>query len=107
MSKPKKAAPKATAPKTAPKEDVQFGTANTMPVGEPIRPRLIGPKELPLFGIHYSINHLRRMWNSGKFPKPSYTSERRFGWDPAELDDWIKDKIKNNTAARGRKPVKA
>jgi predicted DNA-binding transcriptional regulator AlpA len=105
MSKPKKAAlpSKAALPKA---DDVpQFGTSNIPPANAqvPLERGLIVPRELPLMGIHYSVNHLRRMWNSGKFPKPTYTSERRFGWPPEELDRWMKEKIANHTSVRGVK----
>lgn len=55
--------------------------------------RLIGPKDLPSLGINYSISHLRRMWNTGQFPKPVYPSARRFAWPVETLNDWIKSRV--------------
>jgi Prophage CP4-57 regulatory protein (AlpA) len=72
----------------------QFGSAN--PIPEPVvvtGKRLIAPKDLPLKGILYNINHLRRMWTTGKFPPPVYTSPRRFAWREADLDEWIETRV--------------
>ena len=57
--------------------------------------RLIGPKELPTLGIHYSISHLRRMWMSDppQFPKPVYPSNRRFAWPIEVLEEWIATRV--------------
>ena len=80
---------------TAQQKRPQFGTANPEPVSVAAAPgkRLIGPKDLPMKGIAYNINHLRRMWNAGKFPAPVYTSERRFAWREADLDQWIESRL--------------
>jgi predicted DNA-binding transcriptional regulator AlpA len=98
MAKPKTKTPalsKATKAATENSETAQpqFGTANVPPANAPLplERKLISPKELPLMGIYYSINHLRRMWKAKKFPQPVYPSTRRFGWYPQDLEKWITD----------------
>ena len=55
--------------------------------------RFLTPADLPGRGIHYNINHLRRLWKSDQFPRPTYLSARRFAWPESEIDDWIAEKI--------------
>lgn len=83
-----------------------FGVTNPAPAPA-VAPskRLIVPKELPLLGIHYSTNHLRRLWNAGRFPKPTYTSTRRFAWPEEVLLRWIDQRIAKHTAMRGGSKV--
>ena len=49
--------------------------------------------DLPRKGIRYHHNHIRRMWEAGKFPQPFKLSERRLAWREADIDQWILDKI--------------
>jgi hypothetical protein len=71
-------------PKTLPK-------AKAAPTAAPSR--LIGPKDLPSMGIHYSISHLRRVWKAGQFPEPVYPSKHRFAWPVETLNDWIATRV--------------
>jgi predicted DNA-binding transcriptional regulator AlpA len=64
--------------------------------------RLVTYHELPALGINFSITHLRRMWNDGRFPPPVYTSARRFAWPIDDLDNWIA----TATTKPPRRPVK-
>lgn len=59
--------------------------------------RLITPKELPeKTGITYHLNHLRRMWNQGLFPRPIQISPNRIAWPEKAIDDWIASKIEES-----------
>jgi prophage regulatory protein len=40
-------------------------------------------------GIDYCRDHLRRLCDAGKFPRPIPISGRRIGWEESEIDDWI------------------
>lgn len=55
--------------------------------------RLYSFKTLPLKGITFSKNYLRKLVKSGSFPAPIYLSERRPAWTEAMLDDWIADRV--------------
>jgi predicted DNA-binding transcriptional regulator AlpA len=69
----------------------QFGTAKTKakPAGE----RYLTVKDLPAKGINYHTNHLRRMWNDGRFPLPNHLSPRRLVWAESVIDAWLASKI--------------
>jgi len=56
--------------------------------------RLITPTLLPLLGINYNRNHLRRMWTKGEFPRPLKLSARKLAWPENEITAWL--------ASRGR-----
>jgi predicted DNA-binding transcriptional regulator AlpA len=49
---------------------------------------------LPEFGIHYHMNHLRRMWKRGDFPAPHHLSARKLAWKSADLIAWVASKTK-------------
>ena len=55
--------------------------------------RFLTPKDLPAKGIHYHPNHLRLLWQSGKFPPPTHLSPRKIAWPEAEIDAWMQSKI--------------
>ena len=40
-------------------------------------------------GITYHTNHLRRMWNDGRFPPPIYLSPRKLTWSESVIDAWL------------------
>ena len=44
----------------------------------------------------FSIPHIRRMCNEGKFPTPISISESRKGWIEKEVEDWIIQCIRSN-----------
>jgi prophage regulatory protein len=44
---------------------------------------------LPLKGIQYSRDHLRRKVRAGEFPTPIQVSDHRVAWLEQEVDDWI------------------
>jgi predicted DNA-binding transcriptional regulator AlpA len=48
---------------------------------------------LPAYGICYSISHLRRMWENGKFPRPRKLSARRLAGSLDELEAWANSKL--------------
>jgi hypothetical protein len=48
--------------------------------------------DLPDKGITYHINHLRRLWEAGKFPKPIKHSPRKLAWPEHAIDKWLADK---------------
>lgn len=39
-------------------------------------------------GIPYTVGHLRRLWNAGKFPQP-INFGNRLVFDEAEIDAWL------------------
>jgi predicted DNA-binding transcriptional regulator AlpA len=63
-------------------------------VAKPLPPtrRILIVKDLPAKGISYHINHLRRLWNQGLFPKPFYPTARRCSWFEDQIDQWLLDK---------------
>jgi hypothetical protein len=54
--------------------------------------RYLGPKELRDKGVPYHHNHLRRMWQDGRFPKPTYLSTRKLAWREDEIDNWLESR---------------
>jgi predicted DNA-binding transcriptional regulator AlpA len=40
----------------------------------------------------YVRDHLRRLCNAGKFPKPVPISDRRIAWVEAEVDAWLQSR---------------
>ena len=55
--------------------------------------RLVTVATLPLYGVNYHTNHLRRMWNDGRFPKPFHLSVRKLAWKESTIRAWIAEKI--------------
>ena len=47
---------------------------------------------LPLKGIGYSRDHVRRMAKAGQFPTPISLSTSRIAWDEAEIDAWLEQR---------------
>lgn len=56
--------------------------------------RVFSPRDLPDLGIHYHINHLRRLWTKGDFPKPLKLSPRKIAWREADLLAWIASRVR-------------
>ena len=50
--------------------------------------------DLPYKGINYHRNHLRRLWESGKFPKPIKHSPRKLVWPENVIDAWLAEKAR-------------
>ncbi len=62
--------------------------------------RIVPFSELrPSYGISLSLRHLRRLIDSGQFPRPVRLSPRRIGWTDQAIEQWI-------AARQGDKPVK-
>jgi hypothetical protein len=56
----------------------------------PAPQRLLVPAELKSRkGIPYHLNHLRRMWKRGQFPRPVRLSPHRIAFYEHEVDAWI------------------
>ena len=55
--------------------------------------RFLTPKDLPDKGINYHPNHLRLLWQSGKFPPPTQLSPRKIAWPEEVIDAWMHSKI--------------
>jgi prophage regulatory protein len=55
--------------------------------------RFVTPQMLPEKGISFHPNHLRRMWQEGKFPKPVRISPHRIAWPEEVIDQWMAEKI--------------
>jgi hypothetical protein len=54
--------------------------------------RIIGTQQLREKGITYALNHLRRLWLGGRFPRPFRLGEGQNGklaWFEDEVDDYI------------------
>jgi prophage regulatory protein len=43
--------------------------------------------------VVYSIQHITRLEQDGKFPKRIRLGDNRVGWLESEIDDWIAQKI--------------
>lgn len=78
-------------------ETLSFGWARK-PVADPSDP-FVGVKDLPAYGIRYHINHLRRLWTRGDFPKPTHLSARKLVWRRSTIAAWIEAKTSGEGAA--------
>jgi hypothetical protein len=58
----------------------------------------------PEKGIPHGLDHLRRLWKAGKFPKPIQLFGRKLVWDEEEIDAFLKAKF---AAARDRPTERA
>jgi hypothetical protein len=70
-----------------------FGRSREPP--PPPTNRVLTPRDLPAEkGIHYHINHLRRMWSAEPplFPRPFHLSPRRIAWREDVIDRWIEER---------------
>jgi predicted DNA-binding transcriptional regulator AlpA len=47
---------------------------------------------LPEKGITFNRNYLRRLWQTGKFPRPFYLSARRPAWTESTLDAFLAER---------------
>jgi prophage regulatory protein len=54
----------------------------------------------PEKGVPYCRDHLRRLVNNGRFPRPVNVSARRIAWLETDVDAWIQSKLH----ARDAKP---
>jgi predicted DNA-binding transcriptional regulator AlpA len=81
-----------------------FGKSATVPNLPPSR-KMLTVKDLPAKGISYHVNHLRRLWNQGLFPKPFYPTKRRCSWFEDEIDQWLLDKQAEQRAIDRQKEV--
>src|SRR5262245_65802853 len=63
----------------------------------PLNITLLSPDDLAAkYGITYHINHLRRLWLSGRFPAPVKLGEGRMGkiaFVQSEIEGWIARRI--------------
>jgi hypothetical protein len=53
--------------------------------------RLYDFASLPLKGIKFHPNHIRRLVRAKRFPAPIYLSPRRPCWTESALDAWLMD----------------
>lgn len=53
---------------------------------------LLSPRDLRALGINYHMNHLRRLWQRGDFPKPVHLSARKIAWRKTSILSWIASK---------------
>lgn len=44
--------------------------------------------------VVYSIQHITRLEQAGRFPKRLRLGENRVGWLEEEVDDWINSKVR-------------
>jgi predicted DNA-binding transcriptional regulator AlpA len=55
--------------------------------------KVLSQRDLPSKGITWSREHTRRMWESGRFPKPFKLSDRGWNvWAEDEIDAWLKQR---------------
>lgn len=73
-----------------------FGTSRTREA-PPLR--VFTYKTLPMKGIDYHPNHIRRLFHAGKFPKPVYLGKRKPVWREEDLDAWINKHIDEQKTA--------
>jgi prophage regulatory protein len=45
--------------------------------------------------VPYSLNHIRRLEYEGAFPKRVRLGANRVGWVLAEVQQWLKDRMKD------------
>ena len=74
-------------PKT---QDIFGRTAVVKPL--PPTRRMLTVKDLAAKEVGYHVNHLRRLWKQGQFPKPFYPTKRRCAWFEDEIDAWLAGK---------------
>ena len=60
-----------------------------------------GPRYLPYDGLRekgicYSKTYLKRLYESGRFPKPTKLSARRMVWRESDVDAWLDEKEKES-----------
>jgi predicted DNA-binding transcriptional regulator AlpA len=60
--------------------------------------RAIGWDGLRERGVLYSKNHVRRLWETGLFPRPFNLSKRTIVWWADEIDQWVASKAKEAAA---------
>jgi prophage regulatory protein len=69
--------------------------------------RIVSFEELrPLKGIVYSRDHLRRLCDDGKFPKPIRLSSARIAWLESDVDEWIAQRAAERDAGSTRQRAK-
>lgn len=83
-------------------ETKNFGSSAVVKPSPPTRKILI-VKDLPGKGIAYHVNHLRRLWKQGLFPKPFYPTKRRCSWFEEDIDRWLDSKQAEHQAIDERR----
>jgi Prophage CP4-57 regulatory protein (AlpA) len=68
-----------------------FGTSRKAPEVKQLK--MLDYAGLVAKGICYHPNHLRTLWEQGRFPKPVKLSPRKLAWPEAVIDEWIANKI--------------
>lgn len=65
---------------------------------------IISANDMTIYGIHFTPDHLRRLWKRGLFPQPLQISEHRIGWRLADILKWIESRqpIETGQPARSR-----
>jgi predicted DNA-binding transcriptional regulator AlpA len=69
-----------------------FGTSRKPPEVKQ-QQKMLDYTGLAAKGICYHPNHLRTLWEAGRFPKPVKLSPRKLVWPEEVIDEWIKNKI--------------
>lgn len=57
------------------------------------RTKFIRFTDLAARGIPFTRQHITRLVEAGKFPKPVHLAEATVGYVEAEIDQWIADRI--------------
>jgi hypothetical protein len=60
--------------------------------------QLVTPDRLAEKGITAKLDHLRRLWKRGEFPKPIHLSPRKLAWYERDLDRWIASRARARAA---------
>jgi len=60
--------------------------------------RFIGKKELRTI-VLYSIQHITRLEQAGKFPKRIRLGENRVAWDSDEIQAWMAQKLADRNSS--------
>jgi len=72
-----------------------------MPHAQPSKKKpvkFLSRADLHARGVNYSVSQLRRLWQTGKFPKPIALSLRRLVWVEAEIDRWFAKQMEKDRA---------
>jgi len=70
--------------------------AHTTKKKEKKPPRFLTWSDLRQRGVAYSGNHLRRMWDDGRFPAPLHLSSRKLVWRESDIEKWFAEKLREN-----------
>lgn len=72
-----------------------------MPHAQPSKKKpvkFLSRADLHARGVNYSVAQLRRLWQTGKFPRPIALSARKLAWIEDEVNDWFAAQMQKDRA---------